>query len=156
MPYSHSSGSNTTRRHFVLSYSSLLQSQDSLHHNMACIIPVSVYIYIWSISPRTVLEHNRWSTRPRRLRELLEVHHLEAVAVKRWSPPSTHRHTSRDFQTEFMWKSSSGSRRVAIAWEDMILPGVEDHTQLRGSTILWTEWVRPNVGKDKVCIFIVW
>jgi len=38
MPYSHSSGSYITTRHFVLSYSSLLQSQDSLHHNMACTI----------------------------------------------------------------------------------------------------------------------
>jgi len=38
VPYSHSSSSNITTRHFVLSYSSLLQSQDSLHHNMACII----------------------------------------------------------------------------------------------------------------------
>ena len=36
--YSHSSGSHTTTRHFVLSYSFLLQWQDSLHHNMACII----------------------------------------------------------------------------------------------------------------------
>jgi len=38
MPYSHSSGSDITTRHFVLSYPSLLQSQDLLHHNMACII----------------------------------------------------------------------------------------------------------------------
>jgi len=38
VPSSHSSGSYTTTRHFVLSYLSVLQSQDSLHHNMACII----------------------------------------------------------------------------------------------------------------------
>jgi len=38
MLYSHSRGSYTTTRHFVLSYSSMLQSQDSLHHTMACII----------------------------------------------------------------------------------------------------------------------
>jgi len=38
VPSSHSSGSYTTTRHFVISYSSLLQSQDSLHHNMARII----------------------------------------------------------------------------------------------------------------------
>ena len=38
MPYSPGSGSYITTRHFVLSYSSLLQSQDSLNHNMACII----------------------------------------------------------------------------------------------------------------------
>jgi len=36
--YSHNSGSYISTRHFVLSYSSLLQSQDSLHHTMACII----------------------------------------------------------------------------------------------------------------------
>jgi len=45
IPYPHSSGSYITTRHFVLSYSSLLQSHDSLHHNMACIISVSLYIY---------------------------------------------------------------------------------------------------------------
>ena len=38
VPYSHSSGFYTTTSNFVLSYSSLLQSKDSLHHNMACII----------------------------------------------------------------------------------------------------------------------
>ena len=38
VPYSHSSDSYIATRHFVLSYSSLLQSQDSLHHNLACII----------------------------------------------------------------------------------------------------------------------
>jgi len=35
----------------------------------------------------------------------------------------------------------------------MILPGVEDPTQLLGSTISRTERVRPKVGKDRVCIF---
>ena len=34
VPYSHSSVSYITTRHFVLLYSVLLQSQDSLHHNM--------------------------------------------------------------------------------------------------------------------------
>ena len=37
---------------FRLSYLSVLQSQDSLPHNMACIIQVSLYIYIRSIRPR--------------------------------------------------------------------------------------------------------
>jgi len=35
MPYSHSSGSYITTRQSVLSYSSLLQSHDSVHHTMA-------------------------------------------------------------------------------------------------------------------------
>jgi len=45
MPYSHISGFYITTRHFVLSYSSLLLSQDLLHHNMACSISVSLYIH---------------------------------------------------------------------------------------------------------------
>jgi len=40
----------------------LLQSQDSLHCNIACIISVSVYIYIQSIWLQMVLEHNWRST----------------------------------------------------------------------------------------------
>jgi len=70
VPYSHSHGSYTTTSHFVLSYSSLLQSQDSLHHNMACIMQVLVYIYIRSIWPQIVVEHNQRSTWTRPLREL--------------------------------------------------------------------------------------
>jgi len=114
-----------------------------------------------------VLEHNRRSTRPHPWREHLEMQHLEAVLVKRWSmkpgrPPSTLHRTSRDLQTEFMTKicsgstSGSGSRSVGIRWEHMILPGVEDPTQLCGSMISRTERVRPKVGKDRVCIFFVW
>jgi len=41
---------------------SLLQSQVLLHHIMACIIQVSVYIYIRSIWPQIIFEHNRRST----------------------------------------------------------------------------------------------
>jgi len=47
VPYSHTSGSYITTRHLVLSYLSLLQSQDSLHYNMACIIYISVYVYTY-------------------------------------------------------------------------------------------------------------
>ena len=46
---------------FRLSYSSLLQSHDSLPHNMACIIYVSLSIYIQWIWPQMVVEHNRRS-----------------------------------------------------------------------------------------------
>jgi len=38
MLYSHSTGFSTTTSHFVLTYSSLLQSQDLLHHKLVCII----------------------------------------------------------------------------------------------------------------------
>jgi len=138
MPYSHSSGSYITTRHFVLSYSSVLQSQDSLHLNKACMIQVSLYIFIQSIWPQMVLEHNR--RRPRPLRELLEMHRLNAVALKRSSkkvesPPSTLHRTSGDIRREFMRTSSSGLRSVRIGYEDMLLPGVEDPTQLPGSII---------------------
>jgi len=60
------------RKEVRLSYSSLLQSQDSLHHNMACIIQISLYIYIWSIWPQMVVEHNRrssWRPPLRKLRD---------------------------------------------------------------------------------------
>jgi len=62
VPCSHCIGSCITTRHFVLSYSSLLQLQYLLHHNMACIIWVFLYIYIRSIWPQIVLEPNRRST----------------------------------------------------------------------------------------------
>jgi len=96
-----------------------------------------------------VLEHIRRFTSPCRLRELLEMHDLEAVASKQWSkraedPQSTLRCTSRDIQTGSMRKSGSASRSVEIGYEDMILPGVEDPTQLRGSMISRTERVRPQ------------
>jgi len=62
VPYSHSCGSSITTRYFVISYASLLQSQDSLHHNMACIILVSRCMYIRSIWPQMVVEHNQRSS----------------------------------------------------------------------------------------------
>jgi len=125
---------------------------------MACIISVSLYIFIRSIWPQMVLEHNQRSTRPRQLRELFfEMHHLEAGAVKRWSkkaesPPSSLRLTSRDIQMGCRRKSRSGLRSVGIGWEDIILPGVEDPMKLHGSTILRTERGRPKVGKIE-CVF---
>jgi len=56
--YTHSSGYYMTTRHFILLYSSLLQSQDLLLHQMACIVTVSLYIYIDSIWPEMIVEHN--------------------------------------------------------------------------------------------------
>jgi len=94
---------------FCLLYLSLLQSQDSLPHNMACIIGVSLYIYIQSIWPRMVLEHNRRFS-------------LEEPTKK-----------MRRNETTRGWES----------------------TQLRGSTTSPKERVRPKVGKDRVCVFVV-
>jgi len=47
VPYSHTSGSysSITTRYFI-NHIGLLKSEDLLHHNMACIIYVSLYIYI--------------------------------------------------------------------------------------------------------------
>jgi len=43
--------------------------------------------------------------------------------------------------------STLSSRSVGRRWEDMILPGREDPRK---------EQLRPKVGKDSVCIFVVW
>ena len=56
-----SSGSYTTTGHFVISYSSLLLSQDSLH-NMPCINNVDLYMYIQSIWQQMVVKHDQRST----------------------------------------------------------------------------------------------
>jgi len=71
-----------------------------------------------------VLGHAHWVN--------FQMYYLEAIGVKQWSkkeesPPLTLRCTSRsNIHTWFMAKSGSGSRRVGIGWEHMILPGVED------------------------------
>ena len=74
-----------------------------------------------------VLEHNRRSTRTRPL----------------------------NMQTEFKRKSISGSRSIGIAWEDMILPSVEDPRNCADPKSR-TKRVRPKVGKDRVCIIVIW
>jgi hypothetical protein len=52
VPYAHSSGFLEFHNHkaFRPSYSSWFQSQDSFHHNMACIIYLSIYIYTYGQS----------------------------------------------------------------------------------------------------------
>jgi len=92
---------------------------------------LSLYIYTYTQSGRRWYSsiiggapgHPHW--------EYLEMHHLVAIVVKRESymaesPPSTLRSTSRDFKTECIRRSGSGSRSTDIGWEDMILPGIED------------------------------
>jgi len=65
VPYYHSSGSygSITTSHFVY-HIRLLQSQDLLHHNMACIIylSLSIYVHTANLGCRPVLECNRRST----------------------------------------------------------------------------------------------
>jgi len=96
--YSHGGDSGITTRNFVWPYSSLFQSHGQQHHNLVCIIYVSLSIYIQSIWLQMELENNRRST---------------------WTHPLS-------IQREFLSTSGSGSRRVQIRWEDIILPGVED------------------------------
>jgi len=55
---------------FGLSYSALLQSPDLLHHNIPCIIKVSLYMYTRSIWLQMVLEFNLRSTWRHQLWEL--------------------------------------------------------------------------------------
>jgi len=49
--------------------------------------------------------------------------------------------------------STFSSRSVGRRWQDMILPGREDP---RNCVDPRKERVRPKVGQDRVCIFIVW
>jgi len=49
--------------------------------------------------------------------------------------------------------STFSSRSIGRRWEDMILPGRE---YPRNGVDPRTELVRPKVGKDRVCIFVVW
>jgi len=84
------------------------------------------------------------------------MHHLEAIAVKHWSykaesPPSTLRCTSRDIQTGFMRKSGSGLRSIAIGWEDMIPPSVDDPCNCMDPHLGQIEWDQ-KLGKIE-CVF---
>jgi len=49
--------------------------------------------------------------------------------------------------------STLSSKSVGRRWEDMILPGPEDPCN---GVDPRTDRVRPKVGKDRVCIFVVW
>jgi len=60
--YSHGIGSYLTPCYFVTLYSSLCQSQDLQHQNMAYRIYVSYYLKILSIWPQMLVEHNQKST----------------------------------------------------------------------------------------------
>jgi hypothetical protein len=90
MPHSHCSGCYITTRHFIWSYSSLLQSQDLLHHIMACLIESTLYIYVRTICLQMVIDHNRRSTWPRTLKELWDASHggswSEMLKQKGWEP----------------------------------------------------------------------
>ena len=85
---------------FCLSYSSLLQSQDLLHHHMACIIYVSLHIYIQSIWLQMVVKHDRRSTWRHPLRELREA--------------------------PLGGRCGGMTEQEGREWEDMILPSRED------------------------------
>jgi hypothetical protein len=56
VPYFPRSCFDKTTRHFVLSYSSLLQPQSSLHHTIACSIQIPLCIYLQSIWPQIGVE----------------------------------------------------------------------------------------------------
>jgi len=124
------SAQHTTTRHFILSVSSLLQSQDSLNHNMARIIQISLDIFIWSIWPQMVVEHNWRSNWTDSFTELGDVplggRCGETMELEGREPTINTTLTSRDIQTESMRQSGSGARSVEIGWEDVILPGIDD------------------------------
>jgi len=96
----------------------------------------------YSIIIGRTLGHTHWEN-------VFEMHHLESVALIRWSsqaesPQLRLRRTTCYIQREFIRKSGYGSRSAGIGWEDMILINAEIPTQLRGSMISPTEQVRPK------------
>jgi len=157
--YTHSSGSYITTRHFVLSYSPLLQSQILLHHNMACTIWVSLYIYIESIWLQMVLEHTWRSTWTCPLSDIRDSPHggrcgetLELEGRERTTkiPPHLLQHPN-GFQEiqQFQFKQHRNRvRRYDTTW-------CWGSIQFPESTKSRTEQVRPEVVKDRVCIFNV-
>jgi hypothetical protein len=158
--YSPSSDSWIATRYFVSVYSFLLLSQDLLHHNMACILHVSVNIYIQSIWPQMVIGHNWTSTSTQPVRscrdaplggscgEIIELGGSEPTIN---TPPHLLQHTNAIHETELFCLNvcTQSVRRY-------------DATQHSGSMRLCgsTEFCRERVGsivqKDRVCMLIMW
>jgi len=88
---------------------------------MAWIVQVSLYIYIWSIWPQMVVEHDRRSIWRRPLRA----------------------------QTEFMRKNGSSSRSLGRKWEDMILPGHENPRNCVDPDGMKMRWCLSTPGSPK-------
>jgi len=84
VPYSHSNSSYISTTHFVLSYSSMLHSQDSLHYSMTCIIK-SIFICTYGLSSRRWYSRIIAGTPGNSHWENLEMRNLKAVVVKWWS-----------------------------------------------------------------------
>jgi len=156
-PHSRSYDSIRTGTSSILS---LLQSKDSLPHNMACIISLSLYVQIWSIWPQMVVEYTRKSTLWRLLREpsdqTLGSRCGETTEIKTREPtiiiPA---HVS--WYWNWIWE-----------WERFLLQGCSTkvgryHTtrprgkmQLRRATKSRQEQLWQKVWEDRMWIFILW
>jgi len=126
---------------------------------MACIIEVPLYIYIQSIWPQMVVGHNRSSTWIHPLGELRdaplagcwgETMELEDGEPTINTPPHLSRHPNGICHNDWFWFAEC---RTPVRGYNTTRRGW--FTQLCGSTSR-TERVRPKVGKDIVCILIVW
>jgi hypothetical protein len=128
----------------------LLQSQDSLHHNLASVISVFLYIYIQSSLPQMVVEHNQRNTWTQergdaplggRCGETMELQRTEPTIN---TPPDILRHLH-------------GINQIWQCWLDLRYNQVRrsDTTRHWVSKKSGTESVRPQVWKGGVCIFIV-
>ena len=127
---------------------------------MACIIYVSLYIYIWSIWPQLVVEHNWRSNWRRPLREPrdapLESGCGETTELEGRGPsinisPHLSRHPNgiREAERFLLEERRKKVRRYNTTqpWESAQLPR---------STKSRKERVKTTVGRDRVCTFVVW
>jgi len=65
------------------------------------------------------------------------------------SPPCTYRHTSCDFQTDFVWKNGSSSKTQGRKWEDMELPGRENRGNCVDQREMIMRWYLSTPGSPK-------
>jgi len=160
VPYSHSRGSEKTTRHFILSYLFLFYSQDSLHHNMVCGINISQSIYMLSIWPQMVVQHNRKSNWLSPVRELKNVP-LGGLYGETMEPEG--RKPTINTMPHLL-QHPDGIHENQRFWLEQCRYRVERYDttrhwgwrQLCGISKFWKKWVRPKVQNDRVCSFIGW
>ena len=131
--------------------SSLLQSQDCLYHNMACIIQIFLYIYIRSIWPPMVVEHDwrsTWTCPFRGPRDApLGGRCGETKELEGRVPTINTLPHSRDIQTRIHAKVRLGLQEHRNQVRRHDTSRLWESTELRGWTKSWTERVTPKLWK---------
>jgi len=154
VPYYRSSGSYITTRHFFC-YSHKIRYIIIWHAFFK-----SLYIYTYGQAGRrwysSIIRgapgHAHWEQRDTplggRCGETMELEGREPTIN---TPPHHLRHPNGFHKNVRFWFEKSRNRvrryHTTLRWGS---------TQLCGSKKSWTELVRPQVGKHRVCIFIVW